>query len=355
MAWGGALLGVAATVKIWALVPAAVIGLLCLPRPRRAAAYAAGVIAGVLVPVLPFLILAPGALVRGVLVGELTRAGTGRGPELPRFTSMTGLDGVPGVTPATVVRGSIAIAAFVLAAYAIACLAARRPPAALDWYALLGAVTVTVMFVWPSEFYNHYAAFAGPFLALIIALPLGMLAGHEWLPPAGGRWLRGLAAATAAAAIAVMAVTQAHSEGSLSKSNPRTAADKVIPPGACVLSDFVSNTIAADRFVSDVPGCPLMVDSFGTLIALTKGKNTSAQPQVLETVRQEWRSSFTRAQYVWLQGDTSGRIPWSPALVSYFTSHFELVRGFPHDKHVNGPVRGGLYVKTSLAATQAPG
>ncbi len=356
LAWGGALLGVAATVKIWAFVPAAVIGLLCLPRPRRAAAYAAGVIAGVLVPVLPFLILAPGALVRGVLVGELTRAGKGHGPALPRLASMAGLS--PNLTPYATVRVLAVIVAVVLLAYAIACLATRRPPSPLDWYALLGAVAVTVMFVWPSEFYNHYAAFAGPFLALIIALPLGTLAGHRWPATPGGRgpgrWPARAAAGLAAAAVGLMAFQQYRAEVPLTAQPVQTAAaDRLIPRGSCVVTDVVSITISADRFDSSVPGCPLMVDSFGTLIALTSGQNMSASPRVLGTVAQVWRSAFERAQYVWLDGDTQGRITWTPALHAYFTSHFTLIGLTDHYRGTRHTPRGGLYIRDGLVS--APG
>ncbi len=361
LAWGGALLGVAATVKIWAFVPAAVIGLLCLPRPRRAAAYAAGVIAGVLVPVLPFLILAPGALVRGVLVGELTRANGGLRPPLPRISRLTGLSGITSITPAGITDGALAIVAFVLLAYTAACLAARRPPSPLDGYALLGAAAVTLMLLWPSEFYPHYAAAAGPFLALVIALPAGWLAGGARTPaavghsgqlaairgrrlPAGsGRWLRGAAAVVATAAIGAMALAQYNAERPLGFGESPPAADRLIPPGACVLTDASVYTIAADRFTSDVPGCPLMVDALGTLITMTSGHDGFARPDVLNTVVQSWRTAFGRAQYVWLAPQVSGRIPWTPALYAYFTSHFRLIGLSNRHMGAADAPSGGLY------------
>jgi hypothetical protein len=352
LAQGGAAFGLAGTIKIWAFVPALVIGLLCLPRPRRAVAYAAGAVAGVMVPVLPFLILAPRALVQSVLVGELTRAGKGHGPALPRLAGLAGVSANLTVHATTVALTGIV--ALVVVAYAAACIATRRPPAPLDWYALLGAAAVTVMFVWPSEFYPHYAAFAAPFLALIIALPLGTLAGHRWpAAPAGlGRWPARAVAVAVAAAIGLMAVNQFSTAARLPPQPDQAAVvGRLIPRGACVLSDTVSRTINADRFSSNVPGCPLMVDSFGALIALTKGENMSASPQLLGTVTQAWHVAFAHAQYVWLDGDTSGRIPWTLALHAYFTSHFKLI-GLSHYKGTRQIPPGGIYVRDDLATTR---
>ena len=65
LVWGGVAFGFAGAIKVWAILPVLVILALILaarqPRPsRRAGAYAAGVVAGFAVPVLPFAALAPG-------------------------------------------------------------------------------------------------------------------------------------------------------------------------------------------------------------------------------------------------------------------------------------------------------
>jgi hypothetical protein len=57
--WGGVAFGFAGAVEPWAIVPVVVVIVLCLPRVRGAAVFAAGVAAGFLVPVLPFAALAP--------------------------------------------------------------------------------------------------------------------------------------------------------------------------------------------------------------------------------------------------------------------------------------------------------
>ena len=63
LVWGGVAFGFAAAIKLWALVPLAVIVLLLMPRARRAAAFAGGALAGLGLPLLPFLILAPAGVI----------------------------------------------------------------------------------------------------------------------------------------------------------------------------------------------------------------------------------------------------------------------------------------------------
>jgi hypothetical protein len=148
---------------------------------------------------------------------------------------------------------------------------AGRLPAALDWYALVSVVAVISMFLWPWAYYWHYGAFAGPFIALALALPAG--AGHLTRPHARGPRGRTLAvAAVAALVIGGMGARQLQTEvHQHAWSSPAAAADRLIPPGACVLTSSASLTVTADRFTPGTAGCPSMVDSYGNLIAMTGG------------------------------------------------------------------------------------
>jgi len=68
----------------------------------------------------------------------------------------------------------------------IAWLRARRagsPATAQDWFALICTFVVTGMLFSPSEWYVHYAAFAGPFLAVLVGLSAGRLVAAR--PPSG--------------------------------------------------------------------------------------------------------------------------------------------------------------------------
>jgi hypothetical protein len=63
----------------------------------------------------------------------------------------------------------------VLVTYMMVCVIVGRLPAPLDWYALIGVPAVMILFLWPQLYYPHYGAFEGPFLALAVALPIGLL------------------------------------------------------------------------------------------------------------------------------------------------------------------------------------
>jgi hypothetical protein len=100
--WAGICFGFAAAVKIWAGIPALVAWVLCLTaqrgrRPRPALSFAGGFAAGILVPCLPFEILAPNGFGRTVFVSELVQATHGRVDANPRVTDITGIIGLSSV------------------------------------------------------------------------------------------------------------------------------------------------------------------------------------------------------------------------------------------------------------------
>ena len=163
------------------------------------------------------------------------------------------------------------VAAAVAAGYAVVYLAARRPVSALDSYALTGAVAVTAMFLWPRLYYSHYGAFDGPFLALMIALPAGLLSARLVTPVS-----RAAVAVLVGLAVVAAVTLQFQSESRLRGVQAPAVAANLIPLGACVLTNDAAYTVVVDRFYSDVPGCPSMVDSFGTLIAMTSGRSRYA-------------------------------------------------------------------------------
>ncbi len=192
LAWGGVAFGFGGAIKVWAIVPVLVIVVLCLPQVRRAAVFAGGVAAGFVIPVLPFVIASPGRFYDDVVVAQLARIGT-RVPTWKRFNSMMGTPKF--LTPTTVVALAVIVVLFVIVAQIAASRVTRRPPAPLDWFAVVSAALIVVMFLWPPYYASHYSAFFGPFLALSLALPVARLAtGLAERRPAGAQ-----AAAPAAA------------------------------------------------------------------------------------------------------------------------------------------------------------
>ena len=338
LVWGGAAFGCAAAVKLWALAPLAVLGLLLLHRPRRLGLLAAGAAASFGVLVLPFLAMAPIRLTKDVVTSQFDRANLEHAAPLPRLTDLAGLSLFPHLSSRLSVLALLAVPAVVAIAY----LAAARLPTALDWYAMGGLVAVTGMLLWPYGYWSHYGAVAGPFIALVLALPVGLLR-----PAEHRRQVVPLMAVCAVAVIVIAALglRQFATETGLQASDGLAArADRLIPPGYCVLTNDPSLTVSADRFASASPACPAMVDAYGTLLAMTDGRKMLATPQQVRSVTALWSAELARAPYVWLETGSQGQIPWTAALYAYFTSHFRLL-GLVNGPGAHDVPEGGLYVR----------
>ncbi len=357
LAWGGLAFGFAGTIEAWAIIPVLVVAALCLPRPRRALIFVAGVAAGFVVPVLPFAALAPRRFYQSLVIAQVGhRAPSLRVPVWARLREMTGLSNVhlPGRANLLITRIHLPLHATLLLAVLILVLltvgaeillvlVTERPPTALECFALASTALVVVMFLWPTQFHYHFSAFLAPFLGLAIALPAArLLAPGHGIGEPGGRDGAGrrppvpqVAAVLAAAVLVLFTIFQVRAEGKLkaiiAPTGPASVASisRAIPPGSCVATDEVSMLILADRFVSGVPGCSVMVDGTGTDIALSGGKTATTGAGRNPAVAAVWRQAFTHAQYVWLSKYNSVRIPWTPALRGYFTGHFAPVLSDP--------------------------
>ncbi len=329
---GGVIFGFAGAVESWAIIPVLVVVVLALPRPRKAGTFVAGLAAGFLVPVLPFAALDPRRFYESVIIAQLVRYGQTRVPVWTRLQEMTGLNYLAHAGHLTLVLASLVLVAFVVAAVIGASLITRRLPPPLEWFGVGTTALVVVAFMWPPGFFFHFPAFLAPFLALAIALPASRLltAAQPFADRVGaGRWPQWTAASLACLAIGVFAIIQGGSETSLSpRVGPRAiaAVQRTVPPGACVLTDQASFTIAANRFFSGVPGCPLMIDALATDYALSPGRDGLNGAGRVPAVAAIMRNAFDHAQYVWLAGlYNRRRIAWTPALRAYFQHNFVRV------------------------------
>jgi alpha-1,2-mannosyltransferase len=352
--WAGVCFGFGAAVKIWAAVPALVAWLLCLRARRDRAPFAGGFAVGIAVPCLPFLALAPSGFGRTVFVSELVQATHGRVGANPRLADITGIVGLSSVGVNPMIWAGATAAGVLLLFVVIAWLRARRAGSratALDWFALICTLVVTGMLFSPSEWYVHYAAFAGPFLVVLVGLSAGRLvAARHPAVKKPRHWVRVCAGVVAALLIAAMGAADGYTVTTLYPARDLSAASALIPPGACVLTDTAAATVVIGRFSASSPGCPAIVDTVGTLIATTHGKDFVAGPGVLQADTQVWQQAFQQARYVWLIGNngyTGARIAWTPALHAYFETHFRLI-GLPGSNPGLGNVpRGGLYIRIS--------
>jgi hypothetical protein len=349
LAWGGVAFGFAGAIEGWALVPVLVVLAISLPWARRALTFAAGVAGAFLVAVLPFAVLAPGRFYQSLIVAQVGhRAAVLRVPVWGRLKEMAGLSHVnlPGQADLLVSQvhlrehSTIVFTVVILVLLTVGGLAAeiavtRRPPPPLDGFALVTSALIVILFLLPTQFHYHFAAFLAPFLGLAIALPAARLLTPGWERgkdggtgrPAGGP-LAWVAAGLAAALLVVFTIFQVRAEGQLkaiiAPTGPGSIAafGRAIPPGSCVATDEVSLLILADRFVTHVPGCSPMVDGTGTDLALSRGGTPGTGAGRNPAVAAAWRQEFAHAQYAWLSAYSHRRIAWSPALRAYFDSHF---------------------------------
>jgi alpha-1,2-mannosyltransferase len=378
--WAGVLFGLAIAVKYWAVIPALALVVTCVtasrsgargapdgaapgrpaPSPRwdpgrRAARFAVGTVAGFAVPVLPFVALAPSAFVRSTLLDQVARAGSSVTESL-RLIHLTGLaailDNAGGFSLASgsrtlFARGDVTAAATgattwlpVLVAVAVAALlgfgyAASRtaaapltvtgdpPPGPLGWYAL-GTLAATLAAVLGySAFFYHYADFAGPWLAIAAAhAAAGLVAWRAGRSPAAGpRRVMPRLLAVAATALVVVTAVQAWELSGLYAADV-TADAVLIPPGACVVTDEISLTIAANRFPGAAPGCPVVLDALAETLVTSNGVSIQGGAKSLPRVTARWQAIMSGAQYVWLSSTSERRIPWTPGLRHWFAGAF---------------------------------
>jgi alpha-1,2-mannosyltransferase len=324
--WGGTALGFAGAIKVWAIIPVVVLAVLCLPRPRNAARLLAGVAAGFLIPVLPFAAASPARFYDSVVVAQLVRTGA-RTPLAFRLQYLTGVTSwQPGVVVLLLV--AIVLAAAVAGTLIAAWRATGTAPPPLEWFGVATTALVIVAFLIPAEFYYHYPGFLAPFLALALVLPAARLARNSPGRSAGASWLRRLAVPVAGVVFLVLPIAAPWPEASPTPTyaSAVTAVERVVPPGACVLTDEVALLISADRFSSAAPGCPVVVDGTGTSYALGQGRSASAAGSV-PAVAAVWQQAFRAARYVLLTPYNQNRIAWTPQLRAYFQDNFASVPG----------------------------
>mgnify|MGYP001427525431 CR=1 FL=1 len=328
--WAGAALGFAADIKLWAAFPALVLFLLCLPRPARALALVGGCALGWLLPALPFLVAAPVAFWHQVVVDQAGRSGASALSPLVRLEFLTGVWPGLGVPKGHLYELLAAAVALVLATVVLAALATsanapdsanRRPPwgiSQLEFFALGATLVTGVALLIPADFFYHYAAFFGAFLALVLGLAAGRLAvPHPQSILALVAVVGGLGVIHALA-IPVL-LQRAPTLG------PQIAA--VIPAGSCVVADDSEEPLTANRFVSSSPNCPLLVDALGITIAISGSQDPASLRA--QAAAPTWLSFFRRARYVILTPLSPTRIPWNSRLERYLELNFRAVAKTP--------------------------
>jgi hypothetical protein len=347
----GVCFGVAGTIKVFAIVPIVVLLVICLVVRRRAAwAFLAGIAAALVVFVLPFVVAAPSAFVHDVIASQLGRS-TGRPtPLLNRLFALTGLayasralnpapnvPSVPATTAPTAVASSCVAAIVALLA---ARLARGTERSALGWFIVASAVGVVAIALVPAAYYDHYAYFSAPFLALAIGAGActavqGVRRATDRMTARRRRTIRRSLAATVVGLIATgtalgLAISISSTTALMDRfSDPGAQVAAALPVGSCVITDAESLLVSAGRAGPGPDGCPAIVDPTGVWLTIDPTHppvraGTGHKSAALVAI---WADALRRAQYVVLSGACAFRIPWTPALAGYFDTHFVKVDG----------------------------
>ena len=352
----GLAFGLGGAIKVWAIFPVVVLVLLLWRRPRGALALIAGAGVGFLLVCSPFLLISAPAFVHQVLISQALRVDVVRVPIVVRLVLITGVV-ITNVVQITTLQRQLGLAvAGLLAGFLAVCFLAlpspqeagvpppgvgwwgRRKTTALERFGLGSLVLILAAFMIPDDFYFHYATFLGPFLMLSLALAAGRL-----LP-----LLRELAVGLAALVLlgALMHALLV-ARGVSPAPDPAAALDRLIPRGACVVTDNPAYLISANRYLAG-PGCPPLVDPYGATIDLSQGRVANGGAASNGAAVSAWRGYFERAGYLLLTPASGVRIPWTPALESYVERHFRMESGSPVLVLVRG-AGGPPYSLASLA------
>jgi hypothetical protein len=359
LAWAGVAFGFGVAIKFWAAFPAAVLLAACLitrppaetSRAKRAGALVGGAVGGFAVLAGPFALADPAGFVRQTLLEQVSRVGSYT-PLSLRLAHLTGLidvlgrDGkvaAPGTTTHSLfamgAEASTHIAAVGWPAYAAAAVGiiviasgyARglRQRTPLEWFALVTAVLATAAIIGYSAFFYHYPDFPAPWLAITVGAAVQSLACMIRGSAARARLARRVLAAAVAVVILAIAGIEARELAPAHVPASPANVSALVPAGSCLVADQVSFAIAADRFTAPSPGCPDLIDSLAATLALSGGVSPQGGAGHAPSVVAGWEAIFGKAKYVWLSGGAPARIPWTPALQSWFSAHFKLLAAYP--------------------------
>jgi hypothetical protein len=357
LGWAGVVLGFAGLIKFWAAAPALVLLVLCIllktDRGRRVRNYVLGLVVGFVVPAAPFLFTAPVTFIRSTIFDQAAREGSpvAFGVKLANLTglidvysdtgrlmlnagasSMFAAGDNAGIGDSHSIGWLPILAAIVLIALLVVGYVRQgRRLTPLELLSLATAVIATIMVTGYSAFFYHYADFPAPWIALSLGGAAGALAGHR-------RWSK-VAIQVFAVLILLVTVLQVREMYPLQQSGAQALASE-IPPGACLVTDEVSLTIAADRFARPPAGCPDIIDSLADTLVLSNGVSVQGGAQNMPAVVGQWQTWLTKADYVLLSPGYKRRIPWTPGLSAWFNAEFIPVGGL-------SPVTGQLYQRAN--------
>jgi alpha-1,2-mannosyltransferase len=276
----GAVIGAALAVKLWAVLPLLVLAVWVIRRRGRSAGatfLAASALAAAAV-CLPFFSVAPGRMLRMVVLDQLGRPSNAVST-WQRLAGMFGHDHVAGGRPvAWVLVGTAVAVAFAVAATVVVSTA----PELRVWAALL-VLQSALLLVGPA-YYDHYATFVAPALCLVVGSALGIVAARLDV-----RWWRPIpVVAVSCLVLALLPVVgPVHREG---RRLPTARVTEVVGAVRCVRSDSTSALVATNSLTRDLRrGCSLALDVTGITYDMDSSQLRDGRPGAARRADPAWQ------------------------------------------------------------------
>ncbi len=320
----GVSFGFGTAVKVWEIVPFGIaLIILAVVLRQRALKLVYGYLAGLLVPILPFLILAPSALVHETIFDQFTRATSGVAGTGPRLSTITGLGAFSWLS------GSLTehLVIGVVAVLAILVFFTRHLATRYDYFVFTGAIASLLMFLKSPVFWPHYAYFSAAFICLSVASAVSLIAkgASAYLPKIANR--RPTLYITALCLIGLFLFSSYAARSTILGSSfpyDPSAITPTIPAGSCVIADQEAGLVGSNLLGTEPANCPVVIDSWG--INNLELKNLSQTKLKLQ-----WEKYFIKANYVVLSAplapnNNNSNIPNSDHLAHWFRRYFKLVQ-----------------------------
>ncbi len=333
LAMAGVLIGVGATIKLWAVFPFIAIVVSLTPRYRqRIVAFVIGAAASFTAICFPFFIMAPSNFVAQVFSEQLLR----RAPSYQSASILNRLVILTGFQPTTSAPTKLeALVAFVVLALVVL-LAFRHRLAheSTEFFLIITAVLLVIALLSTREFFFYYGYFIAPFLWGVAGVALARLSRplRERIVRLSLRdSLRRLLSVTSSAigAVFIFAMILYNTSyysvyaWAVGVYGPWiSAVATYVPPKSCVVYSEVSYGVIANRLITNDSKCPVVVDPFGMWM---KWGYKLTPPT--RTFVDQWQSYFASAEYVVLSNPEDSNIPWTKGLHAFFNDHFRMVFG----------------------------
>jgi hypothetical protein len=338
----GVLVGFAVAIKPWAVIPAAALLVCAAVQWRQALGrMLGGIVLGIGVPCITFVLASPSAFVRDVLGGELKTgsihaASAGIGA---RLAELFGLGSPLDIAHPDGLATTVALVLVIV--IVIAALARASTASNLDWALLASAAGLVVIALIPHTLPVDYTYFLAGFGAIVIGNSIGSLlsvistisvgAGDMSSTVAGGVTILCIAAMLTIVAVGAPKETDYWRSYFIRHgSSPAVTIDEFVPAGSCVVSNDPEALIVANRFTDLPTDCPYLVDP-GAI------EKTAAS---VAAAGAEWEQLLSRAHYVVI-APGQPHLLFSPLLRRFFTRNFSLIHNADYQIYVSTAGAGG--------------